>query len=233
MTYKEAYDAIQGKTCYANVVLKDGTKVKKHLFCTETGMVCEFKKGSRKYGHYAATQEWLSVKPVQRREVDITKLFRRRAARVIAMTAESGFWTKDIRKPLEHLMEMHDIRLKEILDTDFRDYIKHQDNNEPDYKLIWEVMDQLASSHGRSPIVRMDKSYNAPSIDSGIAKAVAEKGEYHSGRFQGDTGYDISIDVIHRNDEMEGSYSMEYRNCLNGHYYLMLDKDHAIFYQDD
>ena len=31
----------------------------------------------------------------------------------------------------------------------------------------------------------------------------------------------------------KGWYSEEYRNCGNGHYYLLLDHEHALFYEDD
>jgi hypothetical protein len=39
--------------------------------------------------------------------------------------------------------------------------------------------------------------------------------------------------VANHDGEKLAWYSEEYRGCLNGHYYLMFDATHAIFYEDD
>jgi hypothetical protein len=48
-----------------------------------------------------------------------------------------------------------------------------------------------------------------------------------------ENGYDNTVSVWTANGEKYASYSEEYRNCGNGHYYLMFDATHAIFYEDD
>lgn len=53
--------------------------------------------------------------------------------------------------------------------------------------------------------------------------------DYYTGRVC--AGYDVSAE--YKAKERKGWYSEEYRNCGNGHYYLMLDKDYAVFYEDD
>lgn len=46
--------------------------------------------------------------------------------------------------------------------------------------------------------------------------------------------YDYSIE-FHKDEqgEIKAWYSAEYKGCGNGHYYLLLDTTHAIFYEDD
>lgn len=43
--------------------------------------------------------------------------------------------------------------------------------------------------------------------------------------------YDVS--VRYDPERMSGSYSEEYRGCGNGHYYMLLDYEHALFTEDD
>lgn len=47
----------------------------------------------------------------------------------------------------------------------------------------------------------------------------------------GRTNYDVSFSY---NPEIKKAwYSLEYKDCGNGHYYLVLDETHALFYEDD
>ena len=48
-----------------------------------------------------------------------------------------------------------------------------------------------------------------------------------------ENGYDNSVEIANRDGEKLAWYSEEYRGCGNGHYYLMFDATHAIFYEDD
>lgn len=59
-----------------------------------------------------------------------------------------------------------------------------------------------------------------------------EKRNSKSMRWYGN--YDYSVEFL-KNEEgkLQGWYSAEYKGCGNGHYYLLLDTSHAIFYEDD
>ena len=52
-------------------------------------------------------------------------------------------------------------------------------------------------------------------------------------RFAWRNVYDNTLEIIGMNDIYRGYYSEEYRNCGNGHYYLLFDATHAIYYEDD
>ena len=41
------------------------------------------------------------------------------------------------------------------------------------------------------------------------------------------------LEIINDNDVYRGFYSEEFKGCGNGHYYLLFDATHAIFYEDD
>lgn len=61
-----------------------------------------------------------------------------------------------------------------------------------------------------------------------IAHAIDTKTEYHT---SGRNGYDVSFEY---NPETNRAwYSEEYKGCGNGHYYLALNRTHAIFYEND
>jgi hypothetical protein len=61
-----------------------------------------------------------------------------------------------------------------------------------------------------------------------IGEAMTNKVKY---RTTGDNGYDVTFN--YNPDEQKAWYSEEYRNCGNGHYYLALDNEHAIYYEKD
>ena len=69
------------------------------------------------------------------------------------------------------------------------------------------------------------KHYNAD-----VEKAIANKKNY-SRRWT--NGYDNTLEIIFNDDYPRGWYSEEFRNSGNGHYYLLFDATHAIFYEDD
>ena len=53
--------------------------------------------------------------------------------------------------------------------------------------------------------------------------------------FRWTSGYDVTYTIGKKEEGMDrGAWlSLEYRNCGNGHYGLLLDATHAIFYEDD
>ena len=68
------------------------------------------------------------------------------------------------------------------------------------------------------------------SIINSVKCAIANKKDI---RFAWRNVYDNTLEIIGANDIYRGYYSEEYRNCGNGHYYLLFDATHAIYYEDD
>ena len=63
-----------------------------------------------------------------------------------------------------------------------------------------------------------------------VADCIKNGGEF-SRRWE--NGYDNTVEIANRDGKKLAWYSEEYRRCGNGHYYLMFDATHAIFYEDD
>lgn len=47
------------------------------------------------------------------------------------------------------------------------------------------------------------------------------------------SSYDVTVNIVNGPDGMSGLVALEYRNCMNGHYYLLIGENHAIWYEDD
>lgn len=62
-----------------------------------------------------------------------------------------------------------------------------------------------------------------------IRVALKNKQAYDSGRYR--TNYDVNF--TYRPEEQKAWYSEEYKNCGNGHYYIALDANTALFVEDD
>ena len=71
--------------------------------------------------------------------------------------------------------------------------------------------------------------YSNTSYKNEIAKALSEKQKYSTGRVIVNYDNSFSYDP----DKKHAFYSEEYRGCGNGHYYLALDGNTAVFYEND
>lgn len=72
--------------------------------------------------------------------------------------------------------------------------------------------------------------YNTDKTREELKQAIENKEEYHYSK-QVPNYYDCSVSY---NPEVNrGWYNEEYRNCGNGHYYVLLDHEHALFVEDD
>jgi hypothetical protein len=63
-----------------------------------------------------------------------------------------------------------------------------------------------------------------------VAECIKNGKDFHR---RWENGYDNTVEVANRDGEKLAWLSLEYRGCRNGHYYLMFDATHAIFYEDD
>lgn len=66
-------------------------------------------------------------------------------------------------------------------------------------------------------------------IKGSIRHALETKTPYH--RYRVRVGYDVSYEYIP--EKNRAWYEEEYRDCGNGHYYLALDENTALFYEND
>ena len=91
--------------------------------------------------------------------------------------------------------------------------------------LKWDYVTELADCKTKS----MYFGWQNGRIKNLIHKALEDKKDYSSGRIQ--VSYDVTFE--YSAGKQKAWYSEEYRNCGNGHYYLAVDHNTAVFCEDD
>ena len=203
------------------------------------GSPCIIGKGRKHYGHYLGsyyneTDEWVSIKEINSGDVDFKKRIIKRAKDAQKMLEASGLWG-DIKKEIDDFLNLPDEKIEEFVNdatSDFYEniYVKLY---EPDNKYPWLHSYQIFESFLRN---RCWKSPNFGRFNQTEKNLLKEKYENKENiRLKWRNGYDNSIEIsFDRKDNISrGWYSEEYKDCGNGHYYLLFDLTHAIFYEDD
>ena len=174
-------------------------------------------------------EKWDSLTKVNKgNKTDLVKRMRKRAESGVAMLNESGLWD-DIKKELLKFLGLSDDDIKrDFVDGDIYETYRSK-------KYDWLSCYQVFSS------LKAKKCWKNPSFDkyaylykehviNSVKCAIADK---KSIRFNWRNVYDNTLEIIGTNGIYRGYYSEEYRNCGNGHYYLLFDATHAIYYEDD
>ena len=108
------------------------------------------------------------------------------------------------------------------------------------YQTIYKpfrIMEQIENPKIKK--MRFHKSpylaYQTENVLKQIGDAIDNKVKYSSGRYR--NGYDVSFEYKPASESKDGIarawYSEEYRDCGNGHYYLALNRTHAIYWEKD
>ena len=208
------------------------------LWQTDDGRIAIMSKGRKKYGHelsswYDHYDEWTDLRLVEHKEFDYYKRFVKRANDALKMLNESGLWT-DIKESIEHFFTLSETEQRELIN----DIIT--DSYELFYSEVYKENGKYAWVHGYQvfeAFVRKTcwksiawRRWEREEMSKRVAECIKNGGEF-SRRWE--NGYDNTVEVANRNGEKLAWYSEEYRGCGNGHYYLMFDATHAIFYEDD
>ena len=218
----------------------DGKTTVVRLWRHTDGCVAIMSKGKKIYGHYLSSyswdglDNWVSLTKVNAKGIDYKKRLIRRAKDAHKMLSESGLW-KDIKKEIEDFLALSDEQIDEFVKaatSDFyNDVYRHLYDNSNKFPWLhtYQVFESFLSSS------RCWKSPNFGhwwrSEKQVLKNAIENKRNYnHKWR----EGYDNSIEVRFDEDgRAMGWYSEEYKDCGNGHYYLLFDATHAIFYEND
>ena len=214
------------------ITYSNGTKRLARLFYSADGILCEFKKGCRTYGYAFADSNVISIEPKIKGSTDIVKQGRRFLQKVSFMLERSGLWA-NVKHDFELLLSLDDSVLVRIL------------NGEMGYEERHEMARKLGLM---SSSVDCGVDYLPTTIKKGIkginynkyskeeeselyGNAILNKATYYKGWRK---GYDNTVECKLGTDGiMRAWYSEEYKGCANGHYYLAIDNDHAIFCEDD
>jgi hypothetical protein len=237
MTYEEIKKIVTHEdTKRYRVRLADG-KTKVVRLWSNYGVPCIIGKGRRHYGHELSAwcdkyNEWVSLALVERKERDVYSTFMKRAKDAVKMLGESGLW-RDIKENIEHFLSLSEEKRRELVSDIMEDsYEKFYKETYGDGKYNWVTCHQIYESFASKRCwksVAWDR-WERQRMTESIQTAITNKEEFTK---RWTNGYDNTLELSFKGGYPRGWYSSEYRNCANGHYYLLFDATHAIFYEDD
>ena len=208
MNIEEKKEIIRGERSAGNkhflVKYSDGRTIKKRLFVGASGNICEYAPGARRRGYYLDLSEIVDIRATSVAKCPAWKIAERNRRRAIAYLAASRLNPK-LRAELEAVGEITEAH---GVDSCSLAYLYSEKAiKAPDYTTSGSKAD-----------------WRERDLTEKI-KALTPFRESWRGR-----SYDISMSI-----QADGSafYSEEYRNCGNGHYFLLLDARHAIHLEDD
>ena len=216
-------------------VVNSGSKVVR-LWKTDDGRIAIMSKGRKKYGHelslwYDHYDEWTDLRLVEHKEFDYYKRFVKRASDGLKMLTESGLWP-DIRKSIEHFFSLTEEEQRAMVDDITSDSYEFYENTFEGKKYAWVSSYQIFCSFLHKTCWKSIawSRWERNRMSEEVADCIKSGRSFHR---RWTNGYDNSVEIANHDGEKLAWYSEEYRNCGNGHYYLMFDATHAIFYEDD
>ena len=213
-----------------------GSKIVR-LWKADDGRIAIMGKGRKKWGHelscYDHYEDWATLRLVEHDEIDYYKRFVKRATDALKMLTESGLWP-DIKQSIEHFFALTESEQKELVNdimTDSYELFYHEIYKE-NGKYSWVHGYQVFESFVRKTCWKSIAwhKWERERMSAEVAECIKNGTDFHR---RWENGYDNSVEIANRDGEKLAWYSEEYRGCGNGHYYLMFDATHAIFYEDD
>ena len=232
MTIKDVIAVVEGSGYKKFKVITNVLKTEyKRLFVSANGVLCEYKKGSKRYGyplHEFDVCNWSNVTPYFVDDLTKVKNF---MTKIVNYLNKSGLWT-NIKKDYEVILAQGDDFLIDLLNSDYTD------RRDKLHKLALSLGLESLSLHCDEIIYSAKKgikNVNYNKYEKEIVKQIVKDAINNCKRTQHKwrKGYDNSIEIAMHNDVLCGWYCEEYKNCGNGHYYLLLDECHAFFYEHD
>ena len=230
MDYNDVYNTISRKI-EKYVYVSDGEKHEIRLFISTNNDICFAPKRRRNGGYMLSVSEmekWDSLTKVNKgNKTDLVKRMRKRAESGVAMLNESGLWT-DIKTELLKFLDLSndDIR-RDFIDGDVYETYR---TKKYDWLNSYQVFFSLkAKKCWKNPSFGK-YDFSKDNVIDYFKRSISDKKPI---RFTWRNVYDNTLEIISDNGIYRGFYSEEFRGCGNGHYYLLFDATHAIFYEDD
>lgn len=159
----------------------------------------------------------------------LAKRAKTRIKHAVSYLEASGLWT-DLLADFNLLLS-DNLLLEELcgVNDPFEDIYMLREDKYAQFKYITLVINIIFE---KRPLVTLDLlPWERESETRLLEEVIKGKSDYcHSWR----NGYDSSAEVKMCDDgKYRGWYCREYKGCCNGHYYLLLDWKHAIYYEDD
>jgi len=229
-----------------NVTYISGEKNKLRLFVSNDDILCEYARRSSRRG-YSFESTFLNkvfeIKPVKKQSKK--EQWEKGINKAIKLLEKSGLWQELLIK-MKKVKEIGFEKIQEIRKIEHTDYdgsyavtckrrIEEMKKVTPELIKINEEGNEYVPSDYRwwltYPLkfksMYFGKYYNKQYKDN-IKKAIESKTKEHIATT---VNYDVSFEYNPKCNK--AWYSEEYRGCGNGHYYLALDHNTAVYYEDD
>ena len=232
MTREEIIAIVENANVKDFKVTINGKPEKKRLFVSAHGDLCEYIKRSKRYGYPLNDYQlcsWESITPCKQTD-DLTKI-KNFMRKVVKYLDKSGLWS-NIKNDYEIILAQGDDFLTDLIQsswTNKRDKL---------HKLAVSLGKDSLSFHCDSSVDTARKGIKSVNYDTysklnviSMIEDGIKKGNFPNYRWR--KGYDNSVEVKTNNNIVCGWYSEEYKDCGNGHYYLLIDARHAFFCEND
>lgn len=203
------------------VVYYNNKREVKRLFISRSGDVCEFKKGSRRYGTILDISNVINIEVIKpKSEIDI---FKKNVNKIIKYLSDSGLWQEKL-EDCKYLITLSDDEIISLKKNFYDESKKHNIT-------LWGI-DCFYSFFEERGIkaVNFEDKYHKDFVVKNIKQAIRDNENYYTTWRK---NYDNSIRIENSNNNLRGWYSEEYKGYGNGHYYYLLDATHALYGEKD
>lgn len=207
------------------IITIDGKKIEKRLFVSSNYYLCEFIEHSRKKGRIVSNclnWENIEMKPIYKKS-EYDRLINT-VKKANAYLLKSGLW-KSLRADFDVLLSTERNVLENIINEGYDAFkaFRSEHNLFMSYDLFFNLF------YTGIKTMRFNR-YERDYYINLAKKAIEEKTDF---RASWECGYDNKFEILNECEELRAWYSEEYRGCLNGYYYLLIDEKHVLFIEKD
>lgn len=242
---KQEHDLIPQKIAGTIVYDNDKISVGRMKYDSRYNAIFLYAKNRRSYGSiiYDETDEGIKVssitlnEPIQQAETDWFQKFEIRVLKIckyIIKNTHPNLWQDlkadalSVEKNLPKLKEwFYAVSCRQVMDT----WGLYTDESEKEISAILNVKDNFFLYPHKVKTLSVRSCGFAESVISELKTAIENKREYYA-THRGNYDYSIRVEP-HSNDLVKAFLSAEFKDCANGHYYLLLNENNSIHYEDD
>lgn len=231
-----------------NVTYCNGFTERKRLFVSTQGNVAYKAKGKRKYGYALPIDSVTNIVPIIKKATPPYQMFQRNVNKIVTLLSASGLWC-DILERAKKMAALTEEQLKRAFELE-QDYhtIPYTNNEEKDKaraefenyfvslgfdKIYYIALGRWLDLSKKGQIVSVPYGKcNKERLVAQVNNFLTNPSNDGNVRWRG--SYDYTVSIWRGEDgRRRGTFSAEYKDFENGHYYLLLDAEHALYYEDD
>lgn len=237
------------------VIYKSGRKALKRLALDEHGLPMEFKPRSRTRGWLLDNLYIQSIARISKSDkganVRSFEIFERNLRKAHKYVRESGLWPR-VLKDVTNVLNLFENQRRELYELS--DYVScpvKEDHarrermeafrKKHDIELSTDELYSLSFPSGVKTAnyedvfqLQLVQTYIREAREGKVTTTSPDRDYTYRRHLSWRKGYDNSVSIERKNDGLlYGYYSEEYKDCGNGHYFILLDDRHVMKVEDD